>query len=400
MKFALVATLTLLGFSFVLTATPAVSQENDSELLDPLTPTASEIQEKVSGLTSDSYLRRKRVSAELVRIGPPAVDALVSLLDSGDLESTERVIGILQEIASQTSITPKVVAADRSPDRNESDSQADLAWEELVRISTLGGSQGSRAKLATKEVREVRRGKAVEILRQQGIFVGVSDFIIGARELPKKMVEVDDNFAGDIESINLLRWVDGIEYARIKGAAIGAGVLSGIIQMPDLKMLTLTEGKLDLPSLKTLGGIPELRHLELRYIPMTGELVDQLATVPIRVSLTLNGTAAPIERVDALRKTVPGLEIEFKQGGFLGVRCFDNFNECLINEVITGGAAEQAGLIPGDVIFQADDKPIRQFKDLQEAINAHMPGDTIEINYRRGDTEMTTKAKLGKLKDK
>jgi len=149
-----------------------------------------------------------------------------------------------------------------------------------------------------------------------------------------------------------------------------------------------------------LGGIDELRHLELRYIPMNGDLIDQLATLPIRVSLTLNGTRAPIENVDALRKTMPGLEIELKQGGFLGVRCFDNFNECLINEVIPGKPAKQAGLQPGDVIVQADGKPIRQFKDLQEAINAHVPGDTIEIVYRRNDETKQTTARLGKLDDK
>lgn len=397
MKFALVAALMLIGLPLIASRTPAEAQENDSELIDRLTPT--EIEQKVAGLTSDSYLRRKRATAELVQIGPPAVDALVTLLESGDLESTERVIGILQEIASQTSVMPKVVPVDGSVEENDSNRRPDLAWEELMRISTLGGSQGARAKLATKEVREIRRGKAVEILREQGIFVGVSDFIIGAREMPKNMVEVDEGFAGDIELVNLLRWVDGIEFARIKGEAIRAEVLAGIIQMPDLKTLTLTEGNLDLPSMKTLGGIPELRHLELRYIPMTGKLIDQLATVPIRVSLTLNGTAAPIERVDALRKTVPGLDIELKGGGFLGVRSIDNFNECSISQVIAGGAAEQAGLTPGDVITEADGKPVRQFKDLQEAINAHMPGDTIEINYRRDDTEMTTKATLGKMKD-
>lgn len=388
MKFMLAAFLTLAGFPFIMELGSVHAQENGADLIEQFSPT--QIEEKVAELASDSYLRRKRATAELIQIGQPAVEALVARLQTGDLETTERVIGILQEIASSTSVVPT----------NPGTSQNDQAWEELTRISTLGGSQGSRAKLATKEVREVRREKAIEILRNQGMFVGISDFIIGAREMPKNMIEINEEFTGNAQSINLLRWVDGIEYARIKGEAIRAEVLSGIIQMPDLKTLTLMHGELDMPSMQTLGGIPELRHLELRYIPMSGDLVDQLSTIPIRVSLTLNGTAAPVERVDALRKTVPGLEIELKQGGFLGVRCFDSFNECSINEVITGKAAEQAGLLPGDVIVEADGKPVKQFKDLQEAINAHMPGETIEINYRRGDTEMTTKATLGKLEDK
>jgi S1-C subfamily serine protease len=132
---------------------------------------------------------------------------------------------------------------------------------------------------------------------------------------------------------------------------------------------------------------------------MSGELVDQLATLPIRVSLTLNGTAAPPQRVEALQQTVPGLEIIFKQGGFLGVQCYDNFNECMINEVLRGQGAERAGLLPGDVVIEVDGKTVKQFKDLQKAIDAHMPGETIKIRYLRGEREFETSALLGKLSE-
>ena len=169
--------------------------------------------------------------------------------------------------------------------------------------------------------------------------------------------------------------------------------------MPDLKTLSLIKGEIDAATLSTLGDIAELRRLELRYIPMSGELVDQLATLPIRVSLTLNGTAAPAQRVEALQQTVPGLEIIFKQGGFLGVQCYDNFNECMINEVLRGQGAERAGLLPGDVVIEVDGKTVKQFKDLQKAIDAHMPGETIKIRYLRGERELETSAVLGILSE-
>lgn len=370
-----------------------VATDTDASESEP-TP----IEVKVTDLSSDSYLRRKRATMELKRIGCPAVPALVAQLKTGDLETTERVIGILQEIASSVSIVPPPL--NETTDEGETSIDPDRAWNELSRLATLGGSQGARAKLATQEVRDVRREQAMTILQNHRAFIGISDFIVGAREMPKFIVEIDDNFSGGPDVIALLRWLDGIQYARVKGTAIRSDVLSGIVRMPDLNTLSLMQGELNLDEMKTLGGLAELRHLELRYIPMSGELVDQLAVLPIRVSLTLNGTAAPIDRVDALRRMVPGLDIELKQGGFLGVRCFDNFNECLINEVITGKSAELAGLLPGDTILQADGKPIKQFKDLQDAINAHVPGDTIEIEYRRGETETKTMATLGKLEDK
>ncbi|MFG0288592.1 MAG: PDZ domain-containing protein, partial [Rhodopirellula sp. JB044] len=293
---------------------------------------------------------------------------------------------------------PNETSAD-APPAADGNSIGPTAWDELLRISTLGGSRGTRAKIATKEVRDVRRALAVDLLSDAGVFVGTTEFILGARSELKRIVEFDGVYEGDPALLDLLQWVDGIEYARLKGEAIRLDILEGVVRMPDLKTLALLHGDVDADELRTLGAITELRRLELRYVPMSGELIDQLATLPIRVSLTLNGTAAPAERVDALRKTVPGLEIIFKQGGFLGVQCYDNFNECLINEVLRGQAAEKAGLLPGDVVLQVDGKPIKQFKDLQKAIDAHMPGEEIDIVYQRGQQETRTTARLGKLEE-
>ncbi|EMI41876.1 serine protease HtrA [Rhodopirellula sp. SWK7] len=403
-------------------ASPAAASHK-SQTAPASEPTESEpvsnqqIEQWVKQLSSNSYLRRKRATADLTRVGQPAVPSLVAELDTGDLETTERVISILQEIASTASIVPSTAAPAPQTDATATqptaaqptaaqptaaqtaDSDTPTAWEELMRISTLGGSRGTRAKIATKEVRDVRRALAVDLLSDAGVFIGATEFIIGSRSELKRIVEFDGEFDGDASLLDLLQWVDGIEYARLKGEAIRQDILEGVVQMPDLKTLALLHGDIDADELRTLGDVVELRRLELRYVPMSGELIDQLATLPIRVSLTLNGTAAPAERVEALRKTVPGLEIIFKQGGFLGVQCYDNFNECLINEVLRGQAAEKAGLLPGDVVLEVDGKPIKQFKDLQKAIDAHMPGEDIEIRYQRGQQEKRTSARLGKLEE-
>ncbi|MCM2370430.1 PDZ domain-containing protein [Aporhodopirellula aestuarii] len=357
--------------------------------------TAEDIERWVTQLSSNSYLRRKRATADLTRVGQPAVERLVTELDTGDLETTERVISILQEIAAHAPIMP---SSNQTADAGE-DNVSTAAWDELVRISSLGGSQGTRAKIATKEVRDVRRALAIDVLGEAGVLIGTAEFILGSRSELKRIVEFDGEFDGDPALLQLLQWVDGIEYARLKGDAIRKDILEGVVQMPDLKTLALLHGEIDADELATLGDIAELRRLELRYVKMNGQLIDQLGTLPIRVSLTLNGTDAPADRVEALRKTVPGLEIIFKQGGFLGVQCYDNFDKCLINEVLRGQAAEKAGLQPGDVVLEVDGKTIKQFKDLQQAIDAHMPGEVLHIRYQRGETERNTTARLGKLEE-
>ncbi|TWT67078.1 PDZ domain (Also known as DHR or GLGF) [Allorhodopirellula solitaria] len=373
----------------------ATSSESES---DPegvsAAPPAAEIARWVDDLSSDSYLRRKRATTRLTKVGEPAVKQLASELDSGDLESTERVLGILQEIAARA---PILAATQSQQQDGAPPSAGGDAWEELLQISDDGGSRGTRAKVAINEVRDVRRAQAVELLGAEGVFIGIADTTIGSISQQRRIVEVDDGFQGDPAVLGLLQWVDNIDYVRVKGTSIQKNVLSGVVQMPDLRTLLLLEGELDASELAQLGDIAELRHLELRYVPMNGELIDQLATLPIRVSLTLNGTSAPVERVTALQQAVPGLEIVFKQGGFLGVKCDNNLSECLILEVVPGQAAERAGLMPGDVVVEIDGTTVKKFKDLQKAIDAHLPGTEINIRYQRRGVAHETTAELGKL---
>lgn len=360
----------------------------------------AEIEAWIQELSSESYLLRKRSTGNLIRVGEPAVVKLVARLGSGDLEVTERVLGILQDIASRAPmLSNRAVRGDdgETTGDDETAGDDDYAWNELLRIAKLGGSQGSRAKVATDEIRDIRRGQALELLGAAGVFIGIADFTIGSISQQRRIVEVDERFEGDASVISLLQWIDGVDYARVNGAAIRKDVLAGIVQMPDLKTIVLREGDITANELAVLGGMPELRRLELRYIPMTGELIDQLAQLPIRVSLTLNGTNAPADRVAKLQKSVPGLEIIFKQGGFLGVKCNNTFSECAVSEVVPDQGADQAGLLPGDVVVDIDGVTIKKFKDLQDTIDKHLPGDEIKIRYQRGGVPMETTAKLGKL---
>ena len=50
-------------------------------------------------------------------------------------------------------------------------------------------------------------------------------------------------------------------------------------------------------------------------------------------------------RYEAMREALPGLTIDHKQGGFLGVTCLDTLDACQISGIVAGGAAEAAGLI-------------------------------------------------------
>ncbi|MFG0289312.1 MAG: hypothetical protein ACF8CQ_14125, partial [Rhodopirellula sp. JB044] len=84
----------------------AICHAEDPQAAESENVSIEQIERWVKQLSSDSYLRRKRATADLTRAGQVAVRPLVGELETGDLETTERVITILQEIASTASIVP------------------------------------------------------------------------------------------------------------------------------------------------------------------------------------------------------------------------------------------------------------------------------------------------------
>ncbi len=56
-------------------------------------------------------------------------------------------------------------------------------------------------------------------------------------------------------------------------------------------------------------------------------------------------------------------------------------------QVRPGGAAEKAGLKPGDIIRQVDKRRIRKPRDFRSAIARLLPGEKVEIRFERDDDE-------------
>ncbi|HJD80817.1 trypsin-like peptidase domain-containing protein [Kitasatospora aureofaciens] len=63
--------------------------------------------------------------------------------------------------------------------------------------------------------------------------------------------------------------------------------------------------------------------------------------------------------------------------------------------VTPGGAADKAGLKPGDVITKLGGAPIENGPALVSRIWTHKPGETVDVEYTRNGQTMTTKVTLG-----
>jgi serine protease Do len=83
-------------------------------------------------------------------------------------------------------------------------------------------------------------------------------------------------------------------------------------------------------------------------------------------------------------------------GGFLGVSLDSDDKEVKISQVVPGGGAAKAGLKVNDTILAVAGKAIDDTEMLLQILGGLKPGDEIELRVRRGEQELTCKAKLGK----
>lgn len=65
-----------------------------------------------------------------------------------------------------------------------------------------------------------------------------------------------------------------------------------------------------------------------------------------------------------------------------------------VNDVVSGGGADKAGIKKGDIITKIDDKTIIASSDLQERVYVLRPGDKVKLTYKRDGRERETTVTL------
>ncbi|MEV4419838.1 trypsin-like peptidase domain-containing protein [Patulibacter sp. NPDC049589] len=70
-----------------------------------------------------------------------------------------------------------------------------------------------------------------------------------------------------------------------------------------------------------------------------------------------------------------------------------------VASVASGGPAADAGLRTGDVITKIGDTTITNAEIMGTAVDAHAPGETVEVTYTRGGQQHTAKVQLGTRPD-
>ena len=94
------------------------------------------------------------------------------------------------------------------------------------------------------------------------------------------------------------------------------------------------------------------------------------------------------------------------QRGFLGINIADLDNETanelgidiaqgvLVESLVDGGAAQYSGILPNDVIIEANNKPVKSSSDLLEIIGGAKIGDTVTLAVNRAGVIKTIPVRL------
>jgi S1-C subfamily serine protease len=67
----------------------------------------------------------------------------------------------------------------------------------------------------------------------------------------------------------------------------------------------------------------------------------------------------------------------------------------LVNDVVAGSPAENAGLQAGDLIVKFDGKDVKDAKEIVDAVQSHKPGDKVSVEIFRGKDKKTVTVTLG-----
>ena len=112
--------------------------------------------------------------------------------------------------------------------------------------------------------------------------------------------------------------------------------------------------------------------------------IMQNVVADLRQYGTVQRALLGIRMLDITQQVKDQLSLESMEGVYVG-------------EVISGSAADKAGMKAGDVIVQVDGRPINASSQLQEQIGRKNPGDQITILVRRGHRSVSLQVTLTAL---
>jgi S1-C subfamily serine protease len=206
------------------------------------------------------------------------------------------------------------------------------------------------------------------------------------------LLRIDPKRAGDIAALPLGQ----SKQVHVGDPAVAIGNPFGLERSLTLGVVSSTDRQIDAPG---GGKIDHVVQTDAAVNPGNsgGPLLDGAGRV-IGINSQGRGGGSGIAfavPVDTLKRVLPALRSGKRPAAkaFLGVSTGQGGTR--VQQVVRGGSAQKAGIRRGDVIVSVDGRRTRAPEDLVRAVARHKPGETAVVVVRRGDRELTVRAKLG-----
>ncbi len=355
-----------LAFALVFAISTSYSADFLTAKEDEPKPAVPEILSWISDLGSNDYSKRQLATLNLSKQKSEAIPFVIQAIHDATGEKADRLFQFLSSVASDPYSDSGKLAFD---------SLNELAWSR-----TTGKS--IRAEKILQVIGADQRDAALDLLeackaplRERELQVMSSKFFV------RNPLVIDRRFTGNAADLACLKWLTDVEFARLEGPQIDRELLKQVIQLPHLKKLQLVETLLTADDLVVLRDAPDLDLLEFVYSPIGDEAVEILTSLPVWGNVYLFGTKLTQIGQQSLKSRLDGIELFMSRGGFLGVQALGN--SAIISAVVPGGAAQIAGLIPGDKMLSVNGVPIHLFDDLRKQLANFADGEKVTIEFER-----------------
>lgn len=122
----------------------------------------------------------------------------------------------------------------------------------------------------------------------------------------------------------------------------------------------------------------------------------QECTCTCEACLALHGPKAKPDRPAVVEVVAePAEPLSQEERGYMGVTLGTSAAGVSLSSVVPGSPAEKAGLKAGDIVRSAEELPVGQMADLQEALSTLRPGAVVTLEVERGDEDLSFEFALG-----
>lgn len=338
-----------------------------------------QVKKWVTDLDSERFYDREVATEKLVDAGAVAVGPVAEAAASNNLEVTTRGMYILQELALSVDA--------------ETEEAAHGALKTMA--ESRGTATGRRAAATLAKLNAIRHDRALNDLKRLGATVGIASSQFGLPVVERRLIEIGEKWRGEDKDLARLGWLRDVDELKIHGSRVNDDWLKHVAKVTGLDTLTIKRAEVTDAGIKQLAGMRELRTLALMYLPITDNSLQTLKEFQDFEKIKIYGCKITPTGADELDEALTVTEVDYRRGAFLGIACLEDHPQCVIYKVTLNGAAQKAGLMPNDVIYEYEGKRVGNFESLTALIAKNVQGDKVTMKILRNEQKLTKTITLG-----